>query len=181
MSNISEIYLRTLEVSDYETVNLIRDGQGVYSNISGNKFFISAEREKKWIKSLIFDNNKNYWAICLKSDNKMIGFCSIIDIDWRNRKANIGGMSIFNKYRNNGYGIYSLKLILNFAFQELGLNKISLEYKENNKVTEHGIEKLGFKKETLLRENIFKQGKFYNVVIVSILESEYREQLENEV
>ncbi len=178
MLNDNEIYLRALEVSDYESVNTLRDDEGVFSNIMGNKYYISKEREKKWIGTLLLDDYKIYCAICLKNDNKTIGFCSISDIDWRNRKAKVGGMTINNKYRNNGYGIEALKLILYYVFNELGLNKLVVSYKENNKVTAHGIKKLGFIKEVLLREHIYKQGKFYNVVKVAILESEYR-KIEN--
>ena len=175
-----KIFLRALEVSDYETINDLRDDEGVFSNIMGNKYYISKEREKKWIGELFFDDTKIYWAICLNTSNKLIGFCCIADIDWRNRKAKVGGMTINNEYRNKGFGIESLKLIMNYVFNELGLNRLTIVYKKNNKITEHGINKLGFKKELLLRENIYKQGKFQNVVKVAILESEYRKQIKNE-
>ena len=48
--NENEIYLRPLEVSDYVFINMLRDDEGVFPNIMGNKFYISAEREKKWIQ-----------------------------------------------------------------------------------------------------------------------------------
>ncbi len=179
MPNENGIYLRPLKISDYEFINMLRDDEGVFSNIMGNKYYISKEREKKWIEKLIFDDNKRYWAICLSRSNKIIGFCSIADIDWRNRKAKVGGMTINNKYRNKGYGIESLKLILDYVFNGLGLNRLTVVYKENNRVTEYGIKKLGFTKELFLREHIYKQNKFQNVVQVSILESEYRNQKNN--
>ena len=176
MPNDNEIFLRPLEGFDYEFINNLRDDEGVFSNIMGNKYYISKEREKKWVSNLLFDDTKKYRVICLNDSNIMIGFCSVVNIDRRNRTAKVGGMTINNKYRNKGYGIESLKLILDYVFNELGLNKLTVAYKENNKVTEHGIIKLGFKKELFLREHIFKQGKFQNVIQVSVLESEYREQ-----
>ena len=76
-----EIYLRALELDDYKIINTWRNDEAISSQLSGNKYFISSERERKSIENKIFNDKTDlYLAICLLKSKEIIGFCSINNI-----------------------------------------------------------------------------------------------------
>lgn len=65
-----------------------------------------------------------------------------------------------------------MNLLVKFAFDEMNLRKIkALVFSDNDKAIKM-YEKWGFKEEGILKEEIFKGGKFKDVVVMSILGSE---------
>ncbi len=167
-------YLRALELDDYIKINEWHMDERVYERITSNKFFIAKARDKEWIKKVILDDTKSmYWAICLKENNEMIGYSSIDNIDWRNRKANIGGITIGPEYQNLRLGYDAFDQILTYIFNELGLNKLYTSYLENHIATSRSAKTFGFKVEIFLREEVYKLGKYHNVIIASLLKREY--------
>jgi RimJ/RimL family protein N-acetyltransferase len=108
----------------------------------------------------------------------MIGSTSLINIDLRNKKADIGGITIDKKYQDLKLGFDAFDQVLDYSFNELGLNKLSSGYLDSQMITAHGLKKYGFVEELLLREEVYKLGKFHNVVVVSFLASEYRAAME---
>ncbi len=172
--NEYQTYLRAVEPEDIEKINQYHNDEKVFSSTMANKFFISLERDKVWAKNLMLDDSKAvYWSVCLKENDNMIGFTSLINIDLRNRKAYIGGMTIDREYQNKKLSLDAIEQVFNYGFHELGLNKISTGYLETHRVTEISLRKFGFVKEMLLREEVYKLGKFHNVIIASLLASEY--------
>ncbi|NJO91552.1 MAG: GNAT family N-acetyltransferase, partial [Chloroflexia bacterium] len=93
--NDYKTYLRAVEPEDIEKINKYHNDEKVFSSTMANKFFISLERDKVWAKNIMFDDSKaNYWSICLKENDRMIGFTSLINIDLRNRNAYVGGITV---------------------------------------------------------------------------------------
>ncbi|OQY05509.1 MAG: hypothetical protein B6I20_01125 [Bacteroidetes bacterium 4572_117] len=168
-------YLRALEIDDYIKIHKWHEDKKVYSRITGNKFFIAKVRDKEWIESVVLgDPKRMFWAICLKENDEMMGYTSLRDIDWRNRKAAIGGITIGREYQNLGLGLDAFDQVLKYIFNELGFHKLHTKYLESHLVTAHSIKKFGFKKEAILRNHVFKLGKYHNVEIASLLRHEHK-------
>ena len=66
-----------------------------------------------------------------------------------------------------------MRILIRFIFEQMNINKIKLNVYEFNKRAIRCYEKCGFKKEGTLRKEIFKDGKYYDQYIMSILEEEY--------
>jgi RimJ/RimL family protein N-acetyltransferase len=114
------------------------------------------------------------FGIFNKESQKLIGDIGISTIDLENKHAEIG-MAIGDKnYWNKGYGTDLVKTILKFCFQELGLNKVYLDVWEENKRAIGCYLKCGFKKDGVLREHVFKDGKYHHKWIMSILKKEWK-------
>ena len=172
-----KVYLRAFEMEDYKKITRWRKDPEVTKLVVGNKYFISSERDKKWVEEKIFDDRVNiYSAICLKENDEMIGYLAIINIDWRNRKAEWGGITIGDKEnQKKGYAKEAAYLMLEYVFEELGLNRFSGYWLESHKPSIQLGLNLGFKKEGIFREYAYKRNKFHNIVILSILKKEYEE------
>ncbi len=83
-------------------------------------------------------------------------------------------MGIGNKdYWGKGYAKEVMLLLLNYAFKELGLNRIySYVWTDNEKMINLN-KSVGFKIEGLLRKDIFSHGEYRDRYIMSILKEDY--------
>jgi len=169
------IYLRAFELDDYILINKWRTDPEIQSLTGGNMNFVSSHREKMWVEDKIKNNQQNiYLGICLSDNNELIGYLSINDIDWRNRKAWWGGLVVGEKeHRNFGYATDASRLMLQYIFNELGLNRFSGYWLTSNIPSIKVAEKLGFKKEGLLKESVYKNGKYHDLYLMTILQEEF--------
>lgn len=177
------IYLRALEPEDYLLTHAWRQDDLVADQIGGNRFFISKNREKQWVEQRSIDDSRGiYLAICLKETDEMIGYCSIISIDLRNQKADLGGTIIGNPaHRGKGYGKEAQILMLEYCFEELPLHKVYGFSLAEHKVTEKMMLSLGFSIDGVLRDEVFKNGEFKSLTIYSILRNEYEAKYKNTI
>ena len=76
---------------------------------------------------------------------------------------------------NRGYGTDAIETILKYAFNKMNLHKIELRVYEFNKRALKCYEKCGFKIEGVMREDLFRDGKYHNTIFMSILRSEFHE------
>ena len=169
------VYLRALEPEDYLKTYEWRQDDDIQNSLGGNRYFVSKEREKQWAHFRSVDESKGiYLAICLKENNEMIGYCSIINIDLRNLKADIGGWMIGEKKLwNQGYSKEAVELLLKYAFDEYPLHKCYSFCLEEHEISNKTHISLGFKLEGQLRDHVFKGSKFHTLNVYSILRNEY--------
>jgi len=169
------VYLRALEPEDYLKTYEWRQDDDIQNSLGGNRYFVSKEREKQWAHFRSVDESKGiYLAICLKENNEMIGYCSIINIDLRNLKAELGGTIIGDSSnRGKGYGKEAQILMLRHCFEELPLHKVYGYSLAEHKVTEEMMISLGFHIDGTLRDEVYKNGNFKSYTIYSILRNEY--------
>ncbi len=172
--NKENCYLRAFEPEDYKTTHKWRVDPDMVNLLVGNIFYVSSEREKKWVEEkMMNDRTEIYWAICDKETHEMVGFTSIRQFDFRNRHVRWGGMTIGKEFWSKGYAMAANALVLKYVFEEMGFNRIYTSYLEQHDVSTAIFEKMGFTVEGIAREEVYKSGKFHNVVKVSLLKSEY--------
>ena len=170
-----EIYIRALEVEDYFNINKWHKDEKLFSTITSNKYFIAGVRDKKWMEKLVLrEANSMYWAICIKKTREMMGYMSLHNIDWRNRKSDVGGITIGPEYQNLGLGMAAIDRVLKYIFYDLGLRKLFARYLESHSITGHVIKKFGYKDEIFFRESVYKLGKFHNVIGASLLKRDFK-------
>ena len=104
---------------------------------------------------------KNYIEFAILMDSKFVGTICLEKIDNANRKASIGYW-VAKPYRNRGIATKAVRLVVKFGFNKLKLKRIYAKVNEDNIQSCSVLENSGFKKEGILRKNIFKDGKFYN-------------------
>lgn len=139
---------------------------------------ISEVGTRKWLHSVAGNSSRRDFFVCQKKDDKPIGFGGLINIDYKNSKAEsymaIGELSAQGK----GYGYDIRKLILKYAFNELNLNKVYAYVWEQNEAMYNLNKKAGFKVEGLLREDILSHGEYRNRYIMGIFKDEFLQHLQ---
>ena len=80
------------------------------------------------------------------------------------------GMMIGNKeYWGKGIGTEVVKLGLEFAFRNLKVHKVYLDVREDNRGAIKIYEKNGFYHEGILKEHVFKNERYYDLVLMSAI------------
>lgn len=135
---------------------------------------LSMPMQKMWFEKYLkgIDTDKIF-IIDEKSTKNTIGMVSIYHIDWRNRKAEWGRIFLEENFRGKGYGKEIDLTMQRYAFETLNLNKLYREAFSFNELAIGLYEKMGSKIEGILREHIFRHGKYQDVIIMSILAEEY--------
>ena len=134
---------------------------------------MTLHEEEKWFQSITAVSDTYKFAIETLSDNKFIGGCSINSVDWKNSVATVGIFIGNRKYRNGGYGSDAMRVLMDFIFMQMNINKIRLTVYSYNESAIICYEKCGYKAEGILRQEIYKDGKYYDKISMGLLKAEY--------
>ena len=72
-----------------------------------------------------------------------------------------------------GLGRQMLYLLLKKAFEEYGAHRLWLDVFENNLRAQHLYSSLGFRRDGVLREAVYRDGEYYSLILMSMLRHEY--------
>lgn len=135
---------------------------------------LNIENETQWFESLGKDKDNIVFAILTRADRQLIGNCGLHRIDWKNRSA-IFGIFIGDKnYWDKGYGTDATRVMLKFAFEELGLYRVELEVYAFNARAQRAYEKVGFQRDGVRRQGLYREGKFHDEILMGILREEWQ-------
>lgn len=137
-----------------------------HKSIGETKEFLEKSKET-------FEKSDNIdWGIELKNEKKIVGGITIRKWNNENLCGDIG-YALSKKYWNMGIMTEALKIVIQFGFEKLCVNRIEAHCDENNIASYKVMEKAGMKYEGTLREKVFVKNKFVNMRFYSILKDEY--------
>jgi len=113
------------------------------------------------------------FAIESIEEGKYIGECGIKSVDWKNRRTEIY-IFLGKDYLDKGYGTDAVKVLLDFIFYEMNLNKVKLTVFSYNTRAIRSYEKCGFKIEGTLRNELYKAGAYHDLIVMGILKDEFK-------
>ena len=174
----NRIYLRALEPDDYKVTVEWRKDEDIENMVGGPKYFVSSEKEKEWVKNCIFDNSRFVLGICLKESDKLIGTVNIQEIDWINRSCHVPILIGDKAEWSKGYATEARMLAFKFAFDERGMERVWATIMDTNMASVKMHEKCGYKQEGIQRRAVFKDGRFHDLIMMSILKEEFKESYE---
>lgn len=106
-------------------------------------------------------------------EESYIGHIGLHKIDWQGRMAELGIIIGKREHLNKGYGQEAIHLLLHFAFMEMNLHRVYLRHKSFNERGHHAYLKTGFKEEGRLRQHEFRNGRYWDVILMGILREEF--------
>jgi RimJ/RimL family protein N-acetyltransferase len=113
-----------------------------------------------------------FFAIETK-DGQHIGNTNLFNVQPENRCAELGIMIGEKSCWSRGYGTDALRTLLRFGFEEMNLHRIALNVYAFN---ERGIacyRKVGFIEEGRMRERIYTEGAYHDLIWMSVLRREW--------
>lgn len=167
------IKLRKLSTNDYSTYHNWRNDIEVMKTTSPQLDIYTLEETEQFISVIASQANAKGYMIEHKESGETVGIVSLINIDYKNRSAecilDIGARDMWGK----GIGTSAMSLILGFAFYELNLHRVYLQVFSFNERAIKLYEKMGFTHDGKFREAIYRDGRWHDTVIMSILKKEY--------
>jgi RimJ/RimL family protein N-acetyltransferase len=137
---------------------------------------ISQASEEQWFENMLKrPPEEQPLGIEIKDGDgwRLIGNCDFFDINWRTRSAEVGILIGEKSCWNKGYGTEVMRLLLRHGFGTLNLNRIFLRVDAENLGGIRAYQKAGFIQEARLRESDFREGKYCDDLIMSVLHSDW--------
>lgn len=147
---------------------------------TGIQYPMTITEENDWFDSMLRQDNQKSFAIHTIEDGRLLGNVGLNSIEWKNQSAIVGIFIGDKSYWGKGYGTEAMRLILYLAFQELNLQRIELGVFVFNDRAIKSYKKLGFVEEGRRRRAIYRDGKFNDSILMSILREEYLERYQEE-
>ncbi|MEM7037357.1 MAG: UDP-4-amino-4,6-dideoxy-N-acetyl-beta-L-altrosamine N-acetyltransferase [Bacteroidota bacterium] len=165
-----EIALRPLSEADLETVRNWRNSPEVARYMyTGNH--ITAAQQQAWFQRVNADPTKRFWMI--EYAGRAVGVVNVVALHATHRSCHLGIYFGAQDIRGKGLGRGTMRLLLARVFGELGMNKIVAEAFSWNGQAIALYEKMGFRQEGVFRQEIWKDGKFHDVVRLALLAEEW--------
>lgn len=137
---------------------------------------LSKEMQENWYNTKVLnDISTIMFSIKRVVDDELLGCCGLCYINWVHRTADLSLYIGWNEsyIDENGYAEESCKLLFDYGFKELGLNKIWTEIYEFDTKKYILYHKLGFQKDGVLREQYYYNGRYWNSNLLSLLHREW--------
>jgi ribosomal-protein-alanine N-acetyltransferase len=170
LDHVEEIYhmLKTRNVLDYLT---LKDPENL-EEIRQYILFL----QNQWIM-----NNDFTYSIQLleksndpspSSSHPIIGQITLYDLNFIHHRAEIG-IWIGSPYWHHGYATEALKLIIQYAYENLNMNRLQAHIFLNNMASQKLFEKEGFQREGVVRGYIFKNGVSTDLYVYGLLRQDW--------
>ncbi|MBR6665860.1 MAG: GNAT family N-acetyltransferase [Lachnospiraceae bacterium] len=169
--------LRELERKDLEDINRWRNDQKLIEQLGAPFRYINLDVDIMWYENYLANRSNNVRCTIVDEKDSFIGLVSLTGIDYLNQSAELHIMICDNKNQGNGAGTFAINAMLKHAFNNLNMQRIELTVLESNHRAQECYKKVGFKQEGVLRNACYKNGKFVNVYIFSILKEEFCETI----
>ena len=83
------------------------------------------------------------------------------------------GIGLGREYVGRGYGTDAMRVIVGYGFREMGLHRIQLAVAPFNPAGIRAYQKAGFVQEGRHRESVLHDGRWYDEVLMSVLDHEW--------
>lgn len=137
---------------------------------------MSLAQEQRWFDTMLERPQVEQVLVIEIMDGEAwtpIGNTSFMSVNWASRSAEIGIFIGEKSHWNQGYGRETMRTMLRYGFDTLNLNRIFLHVFEDNFRGIKAYEHVGFIHEGRLRQAEYKNGKYSDILIMSVLKEEW--------
>ena len=165
--------LRELEKKDIPAINKWRNDPDLIASLGAPFRYINCIVEERWFDSYMNNRNSQVRCSIVDENDEVLGLVSLVNIDYMKQCATFHIMIGNDENRGKGAGTFATKEMLNHAFYNLNLHRVELTVLDDNSRAINLYEKVGFVKEGTKRQCNFKQGKFVDMHMYSMLREEF--------
>lgn len=161
------------EVHDYASLEIVCQYQPWGPN--------SEEETKSFIRDVMIDTAKDprtryLFAIVMKDDNRLIGAAEFNIHDFQHNNGEIGYI-VHPDLWGKGIASEAAKLMIEIGFKHFQMHRIQATCDPANIASSRVLEKIGMKKEGVLRENLLIKSGWRDSAVYSVLEIEYNDRM----
>ena len=174
------LYIREYRKEDIEDFLRVVRQPEIYPTTCGIPRDYPRKRAKEWLKFIrinIREMTSYEFAVFLKDSEQYIGNVGLINVSMPHNHADIS-YYIDSNYWNMGYAAEAASEMLRLGFEVFGFEKITGICMSINHPSRRVMEKIGMKYEGTKRNDMLKDGIYYDLDMLSILKKEYFERQE---
>ena len=135
--------------------------------------FNAESMEASWGKTSAADTEgSRHWFTIISETGELCGITGLESISSVNRDAVIA-LFVEESRRRQGIGIRSTALVLDFAFRQIGLNRVTSYYRADNTRSQQMTSRAGFETEGRMRDAWFAEGRYFDMVTVGLLRRDW--------
>lgn len=134
---------------------------------------VSDADHRAWFESVRGRADMVIFGIRLVEGGRLIGSCQLHSIHPVHRAAELQIRIGRAEQRGRGFGTHAVRLLLRFAFRDLNLNRVQLYVFASNAPALRAYEKAGMAREGVLRQAVFIDGEYRDVVVMSALAEDH--------
>lgn len=171
----SRVYLRGLEREDFRSMSeWVNDADVTRLLFMGlfpanlEALIAQWERDRSNPEEVTF-------AVCDKDSNRFVGTTGLYRIHWVMRTGEFRVFLGDKRAWNRGLGTECAKLMVVYGFEKLNLHKVWLGVNADNVGGVKAYQKAGFVHEGVLRQEQYRNFRYYDAIRMSLLRSEYEE------
>jgi RimJ/RimL family protein N-acetyltransferase len=136
------------------------DAQDLFDYLSDPQIYIyepgkPINMEKAEVYARDMANNPDFWAVELKSEHKVIGQLHLSQQEPRHLRTWELGYIMNPRYQDQGYGSEAAEALVDYGFEQLSMHRIVAYCNPDNVDSWKLLERIGFRREGLLRKNIY--------------------------
>ena len=163
----TQIYLRPISANDSteEYAGWMNDIEVTSGLVSG--YFPTNLKDLSIYIESVSNKSSIMLAICVVENDRHIGNIKLGSFDWFARTCELGILIGNKTYWGKGIGKEACSLMINYVFFNLNLEKIWLAVFDNNPKAVALYKDLGFEIEGTQQRHVFKNGKFWNKILMA--------------
>lgn len=153
--------------------------QAWINNVETSKYLgvgarpLTLDEEVAWFESIAKDQRSLAFTIYRLPDHQPIGVINLLMINAGHRTCELGVMIGEQRQRHHGLGTEAVRLAVDYAFHALNLHSVMLETYAFNHAGQVAYERAGFREIGRRREARYHAGRYWDIVFMDILASEF--------
>lgn len=117
-------------------------------------------------------------SFAIEADGIFIGICALFGFDNTAHIFELGITIGYSEYWGRGYGREAVKLLVDYGFRYRNAHKIWLRVHATNERGQHAYNAVGFIEEGRLRQQVYSNGVYDDLVVMGLLRDEWQENTE---
>lgn len=166
------VILRAVEREDMDLLWDMINDPSIEKMTGGSPFPVSRDRQLRWFEN--YDQQKDLRCMIQIKDGATIGMIMLTDIDYKNGTAQLHQKTKAKLEDRRPNDLYNAMMgFINYGFSELNLNCIYGTVLDYNLLSRKLAQRCGLKEEGVLRQRLYKNGKYCDVIANSVLKEDF--------
>lgn len=174
------LFLRELGRADMPAVNGWRADRDQVRCLGAPFRYVGAEVDERWFDAYLECRSSTVRCVVADTEDSevVLGLVTLAGIDWVHRSC-VFHIQVAPESQGCGVGRFALEEMLLHAFDDLGMNRVGLHVLASNVRARALYRDAGFVEEGVVRQAVYKEGCFVDMIAMGLLSEEWRAQRKN--
>ena len=165
MLKSATISLRPWQDADLPILTELRNDVALQAQLLARARGSRPEQVREWLQSRSCQQDRMLLIIADCQDNQAQGFIQLNELNLIDRRADLG-ICLSAQARGRGLGGQAIGLLAQYLRDQWNLHKLGLSVRADNAAALRCYEKLGFTRCGLLRQHVFIEGRWQDIVLM---------------